>query len=175
MGGALSKKKKAQVLVLGLDNAGKTTMINFLKPVKLRSDEIVPTAGYIVEEFQRHNVTFSAVDMSGQGKFRGLWEHYYKDCCGIIFVVDAADKLRFNVVKEELANIFEHSDVKNTHIPLLFLANKMDLDGAIDPTEMVQLLELDGITGRAWHINATNALTGQGVDDAIRWLAEHLP
>ena len=48
------------------------------------------------------NVGFTAFDMSGQGRYRNLWEHYYRDCQGIIFVVDSSDRLRMVVAKDEL-------------------------------------------------------------------------
>lgn len=57
------------------------------------------------------NVSFTAFDMSGQGRYRNLWEHYYSDCQGIIFVVDSSDKLRLVVAKEELNLLLQHPEV----------------------------------------------------------------
>lgn len=52
--------------------------------------------------------------MSGHDRHRSLWEHYYKDCHGIIFIIDSSDKLRLVVVKEELDMLLQHPDVAGT-------------------------------------------------------------
>ena len=57
------------------------------------------------------NVGFTAFDMSGQGRYRSLWEHYYHDCQGVIFVVDSSDKLRLVVAKDELDMFLQHPEV----------------------------------------------------------------
>jgi len=66
------------VLVVGLDNSGKTTVMNHFKPPEEKITEIVPTVGFNVEKFTVKNLSFTAFDMSGQGRYRNLWEHYYK-------------------------------------------------------------------------------------------------
>mgnify|MGYP001791182277 FL=1 len=66
---------------------GKTTIINHLKPPEAKTRDIVPTVGFAVESFATKTLKFNAFDMSGQGRYRNLWEHYYKDCHGIIFVI----------------------------------------------------------------------------------------
>ena len=72
------RKKEANVLVVGLDNSGKTTVMNHFKPPEEKITEIVPTVGFNVEKFTVKNLSFTAFDMSGQGRYRNLWEHYYK-------------------------------------------------------------------------------------------------
>ena len=56
--------------------------------------EVVPTVGFQVEEFSKNGLAFTVFDMSGQGRYRNLWEHYYKDVGGVIFVIDSTDKIR---------------------------------------------------------------------------------
>lgn len=82
------------VLVVGLDNSGKTTIINSIKPSKFTTQEVVPTVGFQVEQFSKAGLNFTMFDMSGAGKYRSLWESYYKDTEAIIFVIDSADELR---------------------------------------------------------------------------------
>lgn len=65
--------KQANILILGLDNSGKTTILNQLKPPDVQSSNIVPTVGYTVEKFTAANINFSAYDMSGQSRYRNLW------------------------------------------------------------------------------------------------------
>jgi ADP-ribosylation factor-like protein 6 len=169
--GGLQAKKKVRIVVVGLDNSGKTTVLNALKPKKA-SLETVPTVGFSTEEFQKHGVNFCAFDMSGQSRYRNLWEHYYGDVEGIIVVIDATDKLRFAVAKDELETMLQDPRVAEKKIPILFLSNKMDLPTASPPIETMQALELEKITDRPWHIAGCDALKGDGVEEATKWLVE---
>ena len=72
-----SSSKKAQVIIVGLDNSGKSTIINMLKPAKYAQKEIAATVGFKVETFAHSKINFTCFDMSGQGKYRTLWEKYY--------------------------------------------------------------------------------------------------
>jgi ADP-ribosylation factor family len=87
--------------------------------------EVTPTVGFQVEEFKKGNIHFTAYDMSGQGRYRSLWEHYYADVQAIIYVVDSTDKLRMCVAKEELEQLLHHEDIKRSSAPILFFANKV--------------------------------------------------
>ena len=69
--------------------------------------------GFSVEEFAKGNLGFTVFDMSGQGRYRNLWEHYYKDCGGIIFTIDSCDKIRMCVARDELLTLLNHADLKN--------------------------------------------------------------
>jgi len=169
--GGMTTKKKMRIVVVGLDNSGKTTILNALKPKKA-SLETVPTVGFSTEEFQKHGVNFCAFDMSGQSRYRNLWEHYYGDVEGIIVVIDATDKLRFAVVKDELQTMLADPRVAEKKIPILFLSNKMDLPTASPPIETMQALELEKITDRPWHIAACDALKGENVEESLKWLVD---
>ncbi|CAG0899108.1 unnamed protein product [Darwinula stevensoni] len=136
------KKKECRVVVVGLDNSGKTTILNHFKPTEAKDTLIVPTIGFAVEQFKYKNVVFSAWDMSGQSRYRNLWEQYYRDCQGIIFVIDSADSLRLVVAKDELDMLLEHENIQARHIPILLFANKMDLKDAMSPLEISRSLEL---------------------------------
>merc|ERR1719413_80874 len=107
---------KVRIVVVGLDNSGKTTVLNALKPKKATL-ETVPTVGFSTEEFQKHGINFCAFDMSGQSRYRNLWEHYYGDVEGIIVVVDATDSLRFAVVKDELQTMLQNRAVSDNKMP----------------------------------------------------------
>lgn len=72
------------------------------------------------------NVNFTAFDMSGHDRHRSLWEHYYKDCHGIIFIIDSSDKLRLVVVKEELDMLLQHPDVAGIYIYIYIFSHCMD-------------------------------------------------
>uniref|UniRef100_A0A8C6G809 ADP-ribosylation factor-like protein 6 n=1 Tax=Mus spicilegus TaxID=10103 RepID=A0A8C6G809_MUSSI len=181
------RKKEVHVLCLGLDNSGKTTIINKLKPSNAQSQDIVPTIGFSIEKFKSSSLSFTVFDMSGQGRYRNLWEHYYKDGQAIIFVIDSSDKLRMVVAKEELDTLLNHPgmqeptkairmcqsfwnwrfgqfgtpdqfifkcclDIKHRRIPILFFANKMDLRDSVTSVKVSQLLCLENIKDKPWHI-----------------------
>uniref|UniRef100_A0A8C3UEC2 ADP-ribosylation factor-like protein 6 n=69 Tax=Passeriformes TaxID=9126 RepID=A0A8C3UEC2_CATUS len=164
------KKKEVHVLCLGLDNSGKTTIINKLKPSNAQTQDIVPTIGFSIEKFKTSSLSFTVFDMSGQGKYRDLWEHYYKEGQAIIFVIDSSDKLRMVVAKEELDTLLNHPDIKHRRLPILFFANKMDLRDAVSSVKVSQLLSLENIKDKPWHICASDALKGEGLQEGVDWL-----
>jgi len=173
MGGTFGKQKPRKLLIVGLDNSGKSTIINFLKPRKEKKKDVQATVGFQTESFlwKKHNVKFTAFDMSGQGRYRNLWEYYYQDVEAIIFVVDAADTVRMCVVKDELDSLLGHKYNKDRPIPILFLANKMDMQESASATEVAKMLQLSVIMKeRPFHITSTNALTGSGIDEGMEWL-----
>ena len=136
--------------------------------------EVTPTVGFQVEEFTKNKISFTVFDMSGQGRYRSLWEHYYADIHAIIYVLDSTDKYRMIVAKEELSQLLSHEAIANTNCPIIFFANKMDIPGALTPEECMEELQLDKIRDKPWHIAASNAVTGAGVNEGIEWLCDHL-
>ena len=168
------RNRDCGVIIVGLDNSGKTTIINHLMPPEQRNTAIVPTVGFSVQHFRYKGINFTAWDMSGAGKYRSLWEHHYKAALGIIFVVDSSDKLRTVVAKEELDLLLQHTAVKSRSIPILFFANKMDLRDALSSVKISQELGLDRIHDKPWNICASNAITGDGLLDGINWLSDQM-
>ncbi|ORY43372.1 ARF/SAR superfamily [Rhizoclosmatium globosum] len=168
-------KRKVNILLVGLDNAGKSTIINGLKVSAVPQTEVVPTVGFNVETFStQHRLTFTVFDMSGQGKYRDLWEYYYPDVEAIVFVIDASDKIRACVARDELETMLQNKVLRDRKIPILFFANKMDVEGGMSPSECSGALGLEEIKDRNWTICATNGITGQGVGVGLDWLAEEL-
>ncbi|XP_028413730.1 ADP-ribosylation factor-like protein 6 [Dendronephthya gigantea] len=168
------KKKEASVLCVGLDNSGKTTIINHLKPDKAQATDIVPTIGFSVEKFATQSLSFTVFDMSGQGKYRNLWEHYYRDAQAVIFVIDSSDKIRVVVSKDELDLLIKHPDISSRRVPILFFANKMDLRDSLSSVKVSNLMKLEEIKDKPWHICASNALTGEGLNEGVEWLTDQL-
>ena len=165
-------KSKISVLVVGLDNSGKTTLISRLQCAGSSFGEnVTPTVGFTVEKLTKDNVEFTIFDMSGQSAYRGLWESYYSDIDGIIWVLDSTDRLRITIAKCEIETITCHESLKERRVPLLIYANKMDLHNSLSPVECMQLLNLDSLKENPWHIAASNALSGEGVDDGLKWLS----
>lgn len=167
-------KQEANILVVGLDNSGKTTILNQLKSEDYKSMDIVPTIGFNVEKLQTKSITITAFDMSGQGRYRTLWEQYYRDCQGIIFVVDSSDKIRMVVAHDELDSMLQHPDLKGRRVPILFFANKMDLRDSVSSVKVSSLMGLEDIRDKPWHICASNGLTGEGLHEGVEWITEQI-
>ncbi|KAL4491996.1 hypothetical protein ABPG72_008417 [Tetrahymena utriculariae] len=174
MGGGLSKMRLLKIMLVGLDNAGKTTFIKWLRS-NLNGNpgqnlNTVPTVGYNMEKFVKNNFQYQIYDMSGQSKYREMWNNYCKEIVGIIFVIDSTDYLRFQVVANEVELLLEQEDIKNRPVPILFLANKSDMQGAIAIESMKEKLKLSVITDRQWEIFQTNSLKGANIENGFQWL-----
>ena len=166
---------EARILVIGLDNSGKTTLINHIKPQKaIATFEVTPTVGYQVETFTKHNLNFTILDMSGSSTYRSLWEQYYNDVSAIIFVLDSTDKVRMCIARDELDELLNNPLIKSRSLPICFFANKMDVPGSLTPVDCMRGMGLEKIDNKPWHITSSNALTGAGVDEGVMWLAEKL-
>lgn len=174
LGNLLNSKKNANLLVVGLDNSGKTSIINFLKPGDTKLVSIAPTVGFNVEKFFAKNFNFTTFDMSGQSRYRNLWEHYYREADAIIFVVDSSDRMRLVVSREELESMLNHSDLRNRNTPILIFANKSDIKGAISSNDVRGELDLDKIRNRPWRIFSSNALNGDGISEGVEWLVQEI-
>ncbi|KAL6581625.1 hypothetical protein OROMI_007548 [Orobanche minor] len=141
-----------RVVMLGLDAAGKTTIL-----YKLHIGEVlstVPTIGFNVEKVQYKNVIFTVWDVGGQEKLRPLWRHYFNNTDGL-FQAIIRDPFMLNAV-------------------ILVFANKQDMKGAMTPREVCDGMGLYDLKNRKWHIQGTCALKGDGLYEGLDWLASTL-
>ena len=162
-------KKNAKISVLGLDRAGKTTMLQRLKTGRWIPDT-TPTIGMNAETIQIGDVTFSAWDLGGQLQFRrALWEMYTKNSKGLIYVIDLSDPARFPESRNYLWRMLKMNHLKN--IPLAIFANKVDL---VDCTEedLANFMGINKKMSRVLSIFKTSAVTGEGIHKGIYWLAD---
>lgn len=167
-------KKEMRILMVGLDAAGKTTIL-----YKLKLGEVVttiPTIGFNVETVEYKNISFTVWDVGGQDKIRPLWRHYYQNTQGIIFVVDSNDRERIDEssgteqsAKEELNRMLAEDELREAI--LLVFANKQDLPNAMSVNTVTERLGLNQIRNRQWYIQATCATTGDGLYEGLDWLS----
>ncbi|GFR26290.1 ADP-ribosylation factor-like protein 1 [Trichonephila clavata] len=176
MGGIMSffknllGNKEMRILILGLDGAGKTTIL-----YRLQVGEVVttiPTIGFNVEQVTYRNLRFSVWDLGGQTSIRPYWRCYYSNTDAIIYVVDSADRDRVGVSKHELVSMLKEEELKKAI--LVVLANKQDVEGALTVPEVHQALGLDALKNRTFQIFKTSAIQGEGLDEAMEWLSNML-
>lgn len=155
---------KKKVLLIGLDGAGKTTILHRMKQNKFVQTQ--PTVGLNIETAFIKNIEFLIFDVGG--KIRSLWTHYYENLNALIFVIDSCDKERMWQVREELVKLNE--DLKFQNVSLLVFFNKQDLkdkaefNDLIDWTGVKEVLEMDII------VQKCSALTGEGLSEGIEKL-----
>jgi len=163
-------KKNMRILMVGLDAAGKTTIL-----YKLKLGEIVttiPTIGFNVETVEYKNISFTVWDVGGQDKIRPLWRHYFTNTQGLIFVVDSNDRERIAEAAAELKKMVNEDELKDSVV--LVFANKQDLPQALSVSEMTEKLELNNLKGRKWYIQSTCATQGTGLYEGLDWLSNAL-
>lgn len=185
------KKRETRVLLLGLDHAGKTTVLSQLgiqnmysKNQKLKDSQegiddidvnnVVPTVGFNVKEVVFDKLQFLLWDLGGQTNIRQMWKYYYKGTDGLIYVIDSSDHERLKENKIELENLLSQEELKGCC--LLIIANKMDKPNAMSTRELIAKLGLEETVGnsRPWFVHSTCALSGEGLINALEWLVEKL-
>ncbi|KAL1637745.1 ADP-ribosylation factor, Arf Arf6 [Diplodia intermedia] len=195
MGGSISKMmkqifgtKEMRILMLGLDAAGKTTI---LYKLKLDKDvTTIPTVGFNVETVMYKKTRFNVWDVGGQDKIRPLWRHYFSGALvlhfipaaanvaqtgtqGLIFVVDSSDRDRIEEARSELSRIIADREMKDAR--LLIFANKQDVSNTMRPDEVKNKLQLDKIAkDHKWKIEPSCATTGEGIFEGLAWLSEQI-
>ncbi|XP_071370129.1 ADP-ribosylation factor 5 isoform X1 [Centroberyx affinis] len=168
--GRLFGKKQMRILMVGLDAAGKTTIL-----YKLKLGEIVttiPTIGFNVETVEYKNICFTVWDVGGQDKIRPLWRHYFQNTQGLIFVVDSNDRERVAESAEELSKMLQEDELREAI--LLVFANKQDLPNALSVSELTDKLGLQSLRSRTWHVQSTCATQGTGLYEGLDWLSTEL-
>lgn len=172
MGKILSKlfgKKELRILMLGLDAAGKTSILYRLKLGQ--SIKSIPTVGFNVETVTYKNIKFSVWDVGGQDKIRPLWRHYYVGTQALIFVVDSADRDRIDEARNELHKIVNDREMRDAVI--LIFANKQDLPDAMKPNELQERLGLMRFHDRKWYIQPSCATAGDGLFEGLAWISDN--
>ena len=168
--------KEGTLVVLGLDNAGKTTMLHRLRTGgEVRS--FPPTdRPHQTEEFETTGVKFKAWDMGGHEAVRHLWEDYICDSSAVLFLIDAVDSKRFEEAAFELDALIGEKVVQD--LPVAILLNKCDLDEASSTAEVCESINYEELRKMQGEdkvaVFRMSVLKGQGYQDAFRWVANFL-
>merc|ERR1712167_479073 len=177
MGGLLTLLRKlkktdqeARILVLGLDNSGKTTILKKLSDEDI--SHIMPTQGFniksLVHDSGNAKFKLNVWDIGGQKTIRPYWRNYYDQTDALVYVIDSADRRRLEESGEELKQLLEEEKLAGT--PLLVLANKQDLLNAMPAQEVAETLNLNVLRDRVWQIQACSAKIGEGLEEGMQWL-----
>nr|XP_061814505.1 ADP-ribosylation factor 3-like [Nerophis lumbriciformis]XP_061814506.1 ADP-ribosylation factor 3-like [Nerophis lumbriciformis] len=155
------------ILMVGLESAGKTTILDKLKLGKIVTS--TPASGFNVETVEDENISFTAWDVGGQDSKRPYWRQLFSNKQSIIFVVDSNDRELVNEAQQELNRLLNEDELKDA--VLLVLANKQDMPNAMRGPEVTEMLALHNVRHCIWHIQPTCALSGDGLYEGLEWLA----
>jgi len=175
--------KQGKILFLGLDNAGKTTLLGRMKDGKV--GQWKPTRHPNQEEFAIGSIKMKAFDLGGHTQARALWKQYFTKVDGIIFLVDAAAQDRIEESKKQLDNLLK--DDMLSKVPFVILGNKIDMPGALPEPKLKAMLGVDELcTGqnpdettkkgncRPLEVFMVSVVQGKGYGNAFRWLSSYL-
>jgi GTP-binding protein SAR1 len=175
-------KKSGKLVFLGLDNAGKTTLLHMLKDDKLAQH--VPTLHPTSEELTLGNIKFTTFDLGGHAQVRRVWKEYFPAVDAIVFLIDVWDRTRFQESLTELESIL--TDEQLSECPILILGNKIDKVGAVGEHDIRAQFGLNGRTtgqgmiardrlqSRPFELFMVSVKQREGYGEAFRWLAQYL-
>uniref|UniRef100_A0A7S0A9L4 Small COPII coat GTPase SAR1 n=1 Tax=Pyrodinium bahamense TaxID=73915 RepID=A0A7S0A9L4_9DINO len=165
-----SETLDAGLLFLGLDNAGKTTLLQMLKNDRMVAQE--PTLHPQSEEIVIGRIRFKAYDLAGHETGRRLWREYFPIASAVLFMVDASDRTRFPEAAEELAHLLASPAL--AAVPIAVLGQKIDLACAVSEVELRSALRLSpgNMPERIVEVFMCSVLQKRGYGDAIRWVSE---
>jgi small GTP-binding protein len=151
---------------VGIDNAGKTTIIDIFAKQKLT--RTIPTVGINLEHLEFAEIKFDVLDMGGQRNFRLLWIDYLNTVDIVLYVIDASDHERLDETLREFQKMLVLTEEAN--IPILVLVNKIDLDNTMSAIDIgYKLAAIPEIANRDYNIIETSAITTKGLVEMFKW------
>ena len=165
-------KQEMEITLVGLQSAGKTTLLAAITGGQEASQkDTIPTIGLNTRKVTKGRVNIKCWDIGGQPRFRSMWERYCRGVGAIVFVVDSADVSNFGMSRQCLQDLLAKPSLAG--IPLLVLANKMDIAGAKDDRAVAQALELGTVRDRQVGVLSISAKNCTNVDAALNWLTQN--
>jgi len=163
-------KKEMELSLIGLQNAGKTSLVNVIATGAFHED-MLPTVGFNMRKVTRGSVTIKLWDLGGQPRFRSMWERYCRGVQAIVFVVDSADLDNMEAAKKELQDLLSRPPLAG--IPLLVLGNKSDLAEALTVGEVTDRLGLKDLRDREVCVYSISCKRQSNIDKVLDWLTKH--
>ena len=175
-------RKSGKLLFLGLDNAGKTTLLHMLKDDRMGSH--VPTMHPTSEELSINKISFITYDLGGHRQARRVWKDYFLAVDAIVFLIDCTNRERFLESKVELDSLLADDQVSN--VPVLILGNKIDKSGAASEAEILDVFNLYGqttgkgkvsrseLSSRPLELFMCSILKRQGYGEGLDWISQYL-
>lgn len=167
------------MLLLGVEHAGKTTLLERIKSVftgteMVPPNHMLPTVGLNLQRISALGVNLVFWDLGGKAGLRAIWEKYYREAHAVIFVLDAADQERFGDVADTLRRALNHRELDGA--PFLIIANKQDATGASSQADIARMLGIDKLErpDRAYRVIEASGLRGEGIREAIAWIVESI-
>jgi len=164
---SLYRATEMDITMIGLQNAGKTSLLRVLAGGEFTLDSI-PTVGFNMKRVQKGHVTLKCWDLGGQPRFRSMWERYCRGVNAIVFIVDSADVSALPVAKDELHLLLEKPVLEG--IPLLVLGNKSDIEDKLSVDELIEALDLKSISNREVSCYGISAKEETNLDAVLQWL-----
>lgn len=164
------KEKEMRLLMVGLDNAGKTTIVKKLNGEDIST--ISPTLGFNIRTMHFRGYKLNIWDIGGQKTLRPYWRNYYEKTDGLIWVIDSADLARLQDCRDELHRLLLEERLFGA--TLLILANKQDIPSALSVKQLEEALQLHIIAKRHWRIVACSAVTGAGLLDGFDYIVKDI-
>ncbi|KAI5076406.1 hypothetical protein GOP47_0008471 [Adiantum capillus-veneris] len=164
-------KQEMELSLIGLQSAGKTSLVNVIATGGY-SEDMIPTVGFNMRKVTRGNVTIKLWDLGGQPRFRSMWERYCRGVSAIVYVVDAADRESIPISKSELHDLLSKPSLNG--IPLLVLGNKIDKQPeALSKQALIDQMSLSSLTDREVCCYMISCKNSTNIDAVIDWLVKH--
>ncbi|XP_008427584.1 ADP-ribosylation factor-like protein 13B isoform X4 [Poecilia reticulata] len=171
--------RKVTLVMVGLDNAGKTAAVRGIQGEN--PQDVAPTVGFSKVDLKQGKFEVTIFDLGGGKRIRDIWKNYYSESHGVVFVVDSSDVQRIQETRETMAQVLQHPRIAGK--PVLVLANKQDLEGALPEADIIENLSLEKLVNEnkcLCQIEPCSAILGCGkkVDKSIKkgltWLLSNI-
>ena len=175
-------KKNAKIVFLGLDNAGKSTLLSVLKTGRVT--QLDPTKHAHSEHLTIGNVNMNAFDLGGHDAMRKVWREYFPKIDAIVYLVDSSDPSRFAESKIEFDKLIQSNEIGK--VPILILGNKIDKPGAVSDDELrlefglaqktpFGVQKLDKLNEKPVEVYMCAVVKKTGFADGFKWLTTQIP